>query len=147
MMKRAILTRFESSDQGTFGILRSEDFNCYISELPWRNNERSKSSIPEGLYTVSWKKSPRFGFCYGVQDIPKRSEVLMHAGNYVGNSDLGYYTHSHGCLLPALRLGYLGKQKAGLLSQVAVRKLVEYFNKEAFLLEIKNAYPIPISSI
>lgn len=138
-MKIATLTRFESTDQGTFGILRSDGLKLYMTELPWRQNERSKSCIPAGIYTASWSKSPRFGFCYRVREVPKRSFILLHSGNYAGDTDLGYLSNSHGCLLPAMKLGYLGGQKAGLLSSVAVKTLVEYFDKKDFILEIKNA--------
>lgn len=146
-MKLATLTRFDSSAQGTFGILRCEGFQIYITELPWRDNERSKSCIPEGLYQVSWHKSPRFGFVYRISNVPNRSEILFHSGNYAGNNDLGYLSHSHGCLLPALKLGYLAGQKAGLVSKPAVNALVSFFNKESFMLEIKNAYLPSIPSV
>lgn len=145
-MKLATLTRFDTSLEGTFGILRCEDFHIYISELPWRNNERSKSCIPEGIYTASWHNSPRFGFTYRIQQVPGRSEILLHSGNYAGSVDHKYLSNSHGCLLPAMKLGYLSGQKAGLMSVVAVKSLFRFFNKEPFRLEIKNAYLHSVTS-
>ena len=139
-MRHALLERFETSDQGTFGILRSDSFMCFTSELPWRNNESQISCIPEGTYSVYWHNSPKFGPCYKVQGVPRRAEILIHSGNYVGDRLLNYRTNSHGCILPASKLGFLGKQKAGLLSVPAVQALNSFFNKETFLLEIKNAY-------
>jgi hypothetical protein len=139
-MKQATLTRIDTSLQGTFGVLECEDFRIFTTELPWRNNERTKSCIPEGLYKVSWHKSPRFGFTYKLQKVPGRSEILLHSGNLAGSMDHRYNSHSHGCILPALKLGILGNQKAGLISKPAMNKLIKFFNKEDFSLEIKNAY-------
>ena len=146
-MKLATLTRFDSSVQGTFGKLTCEELSLYITELPWRNNEKSKSCIPEGLYKISWSHSPRFGFAYRVHEVPGRSAILIHAGNYAGDTVHKYLSNSYGCMLPALRLGYLNKQKAGLYSVAAVRKLVGFFQKQTFMLEIKNVYNPFITSV
>ena len=75
----------------------------------------------------SWHNSPKFGPCYKVQGVPRRSEILIHSGNYVGDRLLNYRTNSHGCILPASKLGFLGKQKAGLLSVPAVQALNSFF--------------------
>ena len=139
-MRMARLNRFESSDQGTLGILSSEGFSTFISELPWRDNANSRSCIPEGIYEVKWIKSPKFGWCYNVSNVSGRASILIHSGNFVGDVSLGLKSNSHGCLLPATKLGKMNGQKAGLMSVPAVNKLVSFFNKESFLLEIKNAY-------
>lgn len=139
-MRTAVLLRTESSDQGTFGLLRSEGFSVFISELPWRDNLKQKSCIPAGSYQVKWHRSPKFGWCYRFYSVPSRSEILIHKGNFVGDRDKGYKTNSYGCLLPALKLGTLDGQKAGLLSLPATAKLYSFFNKEDFILEIINAY-------
>lgn len=123
---------------GTFGLLQSECFSCFMSELPWRNNEKTKSCIPTGLYEVRWHRSPKFGYVYKVFAVPNRSEILFHSGNYVGDVLFGYKSNSYGCLLPARKLGFLGSQRAGLMSSVATKDLFAHFNKEPFLLEIKN---------
>ena len=138
-MKRVTLLRTSTGDQGTFGLLMSEGFSVYIGELPWRDNVKTKSCIPEGVYVCKWHKSPRFGFCYKVFGVVGRSEILFHAGNYSGNIDIGYKSHSHGCILLGLRMGILDGQKALLQSFPARKKLEAHFNKESFILEIKNA--------
>lgn len=137
-MRRATLLRLESGDQGTFGILSSERFTCFTTELPWRNNEPSKSCIPPGTYTAAWHRSPRFGWTYKLQQVPGRSEILLHSGNYAGDTDRGYISNSHGCILLALKLGTLDKQKAGLMSRVAVSNFNKYMNQDPFLLEIRD---------
>lgn len=138
-MKRAVLIRLPSTDQGTTGILSCEGFHCFIRELPWRDNIQQKSCIPVGEYDVTWSRSPRFGLCYHVNNVPNRGSILIHAGNYTGNTDKSFRTHSHGCLLPAKRVGILDNQEAGLLSGVALRELISFFATQHFILEIQNA--------
>lgn len=133
-MKKAILSRFESTVDGTYGELSSEGFRCFMVERQWLDNARQVSCIPAGIYQCEWRKSPKFGMCYEVMHVPNRGNILIHAGNF--------WWHSHGCLLPASRLGYMDGHKAGLLSRPALLKLNAFFNHESFLLEIKNAYDI-----
>lgn len=135
-----VLDRVFHSDQGTFGLLRAEGFSCWISELPWRDNRKQLSCIPEGIYTCVWHRSPKFGDCYKLLNVPNRNAILIHAGNFAGDSTLGYKTHSNGCLLPAAKIGILDGQKAGLLSRPTTLRLYSHFQKEAFSLEIRNAY-------
>jgi len=60
-------------------------------ELPDNGNQKNVSCIPEGKYEVHRIYSPKFGMCFHVQDVPGRSEILIHKGNY--NKD------THGCIL------------------------------------------------
>lgn len=57
-------------------------FQFKTLELPWRNNQRRVSCIPHGTYQLIKHTSPKFGICYWVQDVPNRSEILIHKGNY-----------------------------------------------------------------
>lgn len=131
-MRRALLSRFESTDLGTYGLLTSEGFKCYMTERPWLDNQKQVSCIPVGTYFCHWKRSPKFGMCYEVTGVPDRGSILIHPGNY--------YWNSHGCLLPATRLGYIQGKKAGIASRPAVLRLNAFFNTDTFLLEIQNAY-------
>ena len=47
-MRQVYLLRTTTSDQGTEGFLVTDGFNCRTLELPWKNNKRSISCIPEG---------------------------------------------------------------------------------------------------
>jgi len=51
-------------------------------ELPWLDNEREISCIPAGTYKCERLNHPRFGHCWWVKDVPGRSEILFHSGNY-----------------------------------------------------------------
>lgn len=145
-MRTAKLTRIISEDTGTFGLIESGTFSIHSAELPWRDNTPQLSCIPEGIYHVVWAKSPKFGMCYHVLDVSGRGDILIHAGNFVGDSTKGFKTNSHGCILPCIKIGLLDRQAAGLMSLPALNILVKEFNKEPFLLEIKNAYDITRTS-
>lgn len=63
-------------------------------ELPWKDNERNISCIPEGEYMVKkmHPTSKRKYQYFWVQDVPGRDSILWHPGNY---------THQiRGCFLP-----------------------------------------------
>jgi len=52
MGKILTLTRYESSDAGTFGVLTAGEVQLATVERPWLNNKPFKSCIPPGLYTL-----------------------------------------------------------------------------------------------
>jgi hypothetical protein len=70
-------------------------FDCKGLELPWRNNERKVSCIPEGAYKLVRRNSPRFGDHFHVLDVPNRTFILIHHGNYTSDIE--------GCLLVGSR--------------------------------------------
>lgn len=85
---KAILYRNFKQDKQTLGELQVADFVCYTLELPDLNNdgiegnEVRKSCIPEGTYPVKRHKSPKFGDTFWIQNVPGRSGILIHAGNF-----------------------------------------------------------------
>lgn len=140
-MKTVSLTRFPSTDQGTFGILVFGTTTCFSVELPWRNNRTARSCIPVGTYTCRITNSPKFGKVYHVENVPGRSAVLIHGANFGGDIDLGYTTHLQGCIAPCNRLGQLrnskgNMQSAGLVSAPALRTMMTWAAGEPFTLEI-----------
>ncbi len=54
----------------------------YSLELPWKDNERRVSCIPVGTYKLKKHNSGKFGRTFWVQDVPNRSEILIHPANY-----------------------------------------------------------------
>ena len=143
-MTSAALTRISTGDQGTFGVLRIGPFDCYTLEPPWRDNQRSKSCIPQGTYRVRRRYSPRYKRHLHVLDVPDRSMILIHCGNVAGDKDKGFKTHSSGCILVGERLGRLevakGKpfQKAVLASRFALTDLLRAVGEKSFRLTIKG---------
>lgn len=57
-------------------------FSFKTLELPWKNNERRVSCIPKGIYTAKKHQSPKFGQSFWLQNVPGRSEILVHPSNY-----------------------------------------------------------------
>ena len=143
-MKRARLIRGPSTEHGTLGRLLcgagAAGLALHVMEPPWRDNRPNRSCIPTGLYEVRPHRSPRYGACYLVADVPGRSHILVHAGNVGGDVECGLHTHTLGCLLPGLARGQLrvrGRmQRAVLSSRPAVRHCMQWADSEPFTLEI-----------
>lgn len=81
------IQRIQQDDQQTLGLLRVVEggepvFQCKTIELPWRNNKRRVSRIPTGTYDTVKHNSPQFGASLWLQNVPDRSEILVHRGNY-----------------------------------------------------------------
>ena len=99
MKQTIILERFYSNENKTLGNLTLRTGNKIILvlktlELPWRNNERRISCIPALNYRAIQHTSPKFGWCLWLQDVPNRSEILIHQGNYT--------SQILGCILPGI---------------------------------------------
>lgn len=116
------LVRVAQHDNSTFGVLLCANRPMFVTlEDLWRNNERMVSCIPVGTYKVKRHFSPKFGVCFKVEDVPGRSDILIHAGNT--------HNDTHGCILLGLMFGTLGTTAAILSSKAAM---------EAFLTALKD---------
>lgn len=134
------LTRTETSDEGTFGLLEGEALRMQTGELPWRNNIRSHSCVPVGTYRCQPHVSPRLGKCFWVKDVPGRSEILIHVANYMGDVDKGWRSQLEGCI--AIGFGHSENSSGQDMvtdSRHALEKLMEYTGWTPFMLEIVNA--------
>lgn len=97
MKMRMVIVRNGESTRQTEGYLFIFKgirlaFQCAVLELGDNHNRRSVSRIPAGAYQVKKHQSPKFGAALWVLDVPGRSEILFHWGNY--NMD------TRGCILP-----------------------------------------------
>ena len=93
------LRRIQTPQQ-TVGILSVIDgdgdaryslWECWALELPWEGNRNRKSCIPpepgeNAVFRFKRHMSPQFGRCIWIKDVPGRSEILIHAGNYVSDT-------------------------------------------------------------
>ena len=69
-------------ETGTNGILKLGAATlCYTIELPWRNNIRMESCIPEGRYPLAFRFSKRHQWHLHVKEVPGRSLILIHKAN------------------------------------------------------------------
>lgn len=99
---------------GTNGIItRNGKAICHTIELPWRNNQRSLSCIPEGKYLLKKRYSAKFGWHIEITGVVKRSLVLFHPAN---NALL----ELNGCIAPVTKICGAGK---GLMSRQAFSSL------------------------
>lgn len=57
-------------------------YECKALELPWRNNERQVSCIPEGMYKTKKRISAKYDEHFHLLDVPNRSWILIHHGNF-----------------------------------------------------------------
>lgn len=83
----------------TIGRLSCGDFRCWTLELPWVNNEPGISCIPAGHYHASKYKSPKHGWVALLHDVPGRSTIEMHPGNYT--------REINGCILTGRSITYM----------------------------------------
>ena len=120
--------------EGTNGTLFSSDkYLCHTIELPWRNNKRNISCIPEGEYEIIPRFSKRFQHHLILKNVKGRSYILFHPANDA-KRDL------QGCIAPVTNLNGIGR---GVYSRNAMQKLLSLVyqakdRKEKILLTIKS---------
>ena len=130
-----ILTRTYFPD-GTNGKLECEGkLICNTIELPWKNNERRVSCIPEGEYFIEKRYSPKFKWHLHVLGVENRSFILFHPANNA-------LKELNGCIAPVTKLSGPG---LGLLSRKAFEKLKDQVykaldRKESVLLIVQSTY-------
>ena len=127
------LNRFFQDLNNILGCLEIPELNhpIFTCELSWCFNIKNKSCIPDGVYEVIKHKSPRFGKCFKVLDVPERTDILIHAGNTFKNTE--------GCLLVGLMAGTLKEEEAVLYSKKALNLMLEIL-PEKFKLHIINKF-------
>lgn len=59
-----------------------ESFVLFTLENPWRDNRKWASCIPKGRYVCKRKNSPRFGETFEVMNVPGRTHIVFHWGNW-----------------------------------------------------------------
>ena len=81
---KVIIKRTMQDDYQTLGelIIPDAGYSCKTLELPWKNNERRESCIPEGTYQVEKRFSDKFKHHFHILEVPDRDFILIHHGNY-----------------------------------------------------------------
>lgn len=139
-MNQVNIFRVQKSNQGTEGILVSDGFICRTLELPWKDNKKSISCIPPGEYNVEIRYSKKYRKVFWVRKVPNRTYILIHSGNFGGDKNQGYKSHSTGCILLGERRGILNNQIAVLNSRVTIKQFMINMKYEPFKLKIQNVY-------
>lgn len=139
-MRQVTITRGPSTPEGTFGDLQTDTgFRCKTAELQWQDNKPRVSSIPAGSYVVEWATSPKFGPCYHLKDVPGRSHILIHPGNFAGDTAAGLKSDLLGCIALGQKVGLLNGQLAVFSSRSTVDLFEEEMKQQPFLLTLTNA--------
>jgi hypothetical protein len=91
-----LIIRDTFTDKSTLGKLYvNGELFCDTLELPYRDNQRSISSIPAGEYKVNLRparqSATRDYLHLIVKEVPNRSYILFHRGNKP--------SHTRGCIL------------------------------------------------
>ena len=99
---------------GTNGKLECEGKTiCNTIELPWKNNERRVSCVPEGKYFLEKRYSKKFKWHIEVKNVENRSGILFHPANNAKQE-------LNGCIAPVTKLSGAG---LGLMSRKAFAAL------------------------
>jgi len=132
-MRIVELIRLESGPDGTFGVLRV-DKQIFAATLEPRENDNQKniSCIPAQPYLVKPHESPKFGGTFEVQDVPGRSHILFHAGNFVDSTA--------GCILVGEHVGKLREKRAIVNSGNTFRRFLAELGRRPFRLIIYECY-------
>lgn len=99
---RILINRFWQNEKQTEGEIHILDelgssiLKGVIIELKDFDNQKNISRIPEGEYEVIKRYSPKHKNHFHILDVPNRSYILIHSGNY--------YTQIEGCILVGFSL-------------------------------------------
>lgn len=105
---------------GTNGDLYVDDNSiCHTIELPWKDNRKRQSCIPEGTYLLCFRKSSKFGEHIEVSGVLHRKLILFHPANDAARE-------LNGCIAPVTRLTGSG---TGQGSREACRRLFALVQK------------------
>lgn len=88
---------------------------AHTIELPWRNNKKRISCVPEGTYVLRRRFSEKFKWHYVLLEVPDRSGILIHPANDAQKE-------LQGCIAPVTKLMGEGKGKE---SRKAMQKLMD----------------------
>lgn len=140
-MHQATLQRVSTGDDGTFGVIELPGQTLETLECPWRDNAFGVSCIPPGVYLCQWHNSPRFGWVYRLAGTAPRTQILIHRGNWAGDTALGRKSDSRGCILLGLDRAPLDGQPAILKSRAGVDAFRDCFGRQDVELAILPITP------
>ena len=106
---------------------------CYTIELPWQDNRRMVSCIPEGRYQLVERYSEKHRFHLLVKGVPDRTLILIHRANHAAKE-------LKGCIAPVTELTAPGKGKQSARAFNGLMRLVfkSISDKEPVWLQISK---------
>lgn len=104
--------------EGAQGVLAwNGTLVCYTIELPWFENQRRISCIPEGEYVLQKRFSPKFKWHLHLQNVPGRDFILIHPANDAKKELLG-------CIAPVTIQTGIGKGSGSIKALEKLKALV-----------------------
>lgn len=141
-MKAIICRRYyDKQTEGELEVFKNDGekvFECKTLELAWRDNQRQLSCIPEGVYDVVPRVSPKYGDHLYITNVKDRDMVLIHHGNYAGsmNPKTGQ-SDIKGCILVGKdHVDINGDGIKDITASKDTMKALMDIAKEGFVLEI-----------
>jgi hypothetical protein len=136
------LTRFGSTPFGTFGNLEVGGKVFYTVERPWLDNEKGKSCVPLGHYSLVWQPTTtpvpasyeggtwylNGGTVTAGHTGAHRTRIAIHIGNV--SEDV------QGCIALGRALGYVRDRWAVTASRSALEGLLQGIGKGNHTLDI-----------
>lgn len=118
-----IIYRTKQESKGTISAnflnLGDDTFNQfgYNVELPFESNAQMISCIPSGFYPFEKRVSDKRGEYLVILNVPNRTDVLVHVGNFMKDTN--------GCILPCLHYSERpdAQEFYGTSSRTALRQL------------------------
>ena len=102
---------------------------CNTIELPWKENQRKVSCVPEGVYKVRKRFSQKFKWHLEIINVKNRDLILFHPANNA-------LKELNGCSAPVSEISGEGK---GIRSRIAFDKLKEIlfpYLEKGFVIEL-----------
>lgn len=128
------IIRFKQNERQTIGRAIVMDgttldalYECYVLELPWRDNKNSISRIPAGKYDLVKRFSQKYKWHLHVLDVEGRSYILIHPGNT--------RYHTRGCILPGTSLKDINQDgdQDVINSRVAMEKIKSLLPNDTYV--------------
>ena len=116
--------------EGTTGVLSFEGTEiCKTIELPWRNNQKRISCIPEGKYKIRKRFSAKFKWHLELTNVKNRSFILIHPANNA-------LKELNGCIAPVTQITGEGRGNESRKAFEKLKKLVFPYLESGFVVEL-----------
>ena len=138
MISDVYIKRAKGDDQGTIGVLvvPLHSFRCFTNELPDRDNEHNYSRIPTGTYIAKLVHTEHYGDVYLLENVEDRSSVLMHCGNFAGDTKKNWKSDVRGCIEFGIKVVIISGQRAVINTRSARDAFQKTMNGQNFILTI-----------
>jgi len=127
-MKNIFVIKLDQTENSTVSKLWVDDkfMGFIIEDGEHENKIHGSTRIPSGHYELVKDYTTRFkyqyGYCWHVRDVPGFSEIKIHKGNYIRDTE--------GCLLPNTQIGFTGRDWYGVNSKYTYDLLMELLKGE-----------------